>query len=158
MRRRLRATAAFVLFALASAAAESAVMPIQGDWRLDERASRNVPDAMKGVDLKIWLKGKELYTQRLFEGAPVGEPLVVPLDGVPTERELSKGQRGTIEGRWKADGKLLEQVVKMKQQNLIPIVQTTLVSVSADGKTMTRIQTTQSAGDSTERILIYRRK
>ena len=142
----------------ATALAAGASMPIAGDWRLDDRASRNIPDAMKGVDLKITLKGNELVTQRLFEGAPVGEPLAVSLDGPPVEKELAKGQRGTIEARWKAGGKLLEQIVKMKQQNLIPIVQTTLVSISDDGKVMTRVQTTDQAGNATERILVYRRK
>jgi len=133
-------------------------MPIAGEWKLDERASRNIPDSMKGIDLKIWVKGDELYTQRQFEGAPVGEPLSVRLDGQPVEKELVKGQRGSIQASWKAAGKLLEQIVKMRQANLIPIVQTTLVSISADGKVMTRVQTTQQANDSSERILVYRRK
>jgi hypothetical protein len=133
-------------------------MPIAGDWRLDERASKNVPDSLKGVDLKIWLKGKDLYTQKLFEGAPVGDPLVIPLDGVAVTRELSKGQSGTIQATWKANGKLIEQVVRTKQGGLLPVEQTTLVTVSEDGKVMTRVQTTKQAGDVVERLLIYRKK
>jgi hypothetical protein len=156
---RLGAPAAVVLCVSAAAArAAGPQMPIQGEWQIQERASKNLPDAMKGIDLRISIKGNELFTQRLFEGAPVGEPLAVTLDGNPVEKELAKGQRGTIQAQWKAGGKLLEQVVKMKQANLIPIVQTTLVSISEDGKVMTRVQTTQQAGDSSERILVYRRK
>jgi len=156
---RLGAPAAVVLCAFAAAAvAAGPSMPIQGEWKLEERASRNVPDTMKGIDLKITIKGNELFTQRLFEGAPVGEPLAVSLDGQPVEKELAKGQRGTIQASFKAGGKMLEQVVKMKQANLIPIVQTTLVSISEDGKVMTRVQTTAQAGSSSERILVYRRK
>jgi len=152
-------SAAFVLFVFAaSAVAAGTAMPIAGEWKLDERASRNIPDAMKGIDLKIWMKGDELYTQRLFEGAPVGEPLAVKLDGQAVEKDLAKGQPGSIQASWKANGKLLEQIVKMKQANLIPIVQTTLVSISDDGKVMTRVQTTAQAGNSSERILVYRRK
>ncbi len=159
MVRRLGVPAAFalcVIFATASAAA--ATMPIAGEWRLDERASRNIPDSMKGIDLRVWIKGNDLYTQRLFEGSPVGEPLSVSLDGHEVEKDLVKGQRGSIQASWKAGGKLLEQIVKMKQANLIPIVQTTLVSISDDGKVMTRVQTTAQAGSSSERILVYRRK
>jgi hypothetical protein len=134
------------------------VMPIQGDWRLDERASKNVPDSLKGVDLKIWLKGKDLYTQRLFEGAIVGEPFVIPLDGVPIDREIAKGQKGKIQAQWKANGKLLEQIVKTTAANFLAVTQTTLITVSEDGKVMTRVQTTIQGSDTVERVLIYRRK
>jgi hypothetical protein len=159
MVRRLGVPAAFALCViLATASAAAANMPIAGEWKLDERASRNIPDSMKGIDLRVWIKGNELFTQRLFEGAPVGEPLSVSLDGQAVEKDLVKGQRGSIQASWKAGGKLLEQIVKMKQANLIPIVQTTLVSISDDGKVMTRVQTTAQAGSSTERILVYRRK
>lgn len=139
-------------------AGASATMPISGDWRLDERASKNIPDSLKGIDLKITLKGNDLITQRYFEGAPVGEPLAVTLGAGAMEKELVKGQKGTIQATWKANGKMLEQVVKMKQQNLVPITQTTLVSISEDGKVMTRVQTTDQPGVGNDRILVYRRK
>jgi hypothetical protein len=158
MSRRLLAIALGLVCALAHLAGAAGVMPIQGDWRLDDRASKNVPDSLKGVDLKIWLKGKELYTQRLFEGANVGEALMVPLDGVPTERDIGKGQKGTIQAQWKANGKLLEQIVKTTAANFLAVVQTTLITVTEDGKVMTRVQTTVQGSDTTERVLIYRRK
>ena len=68
-------------------------------------------------DLRI--KGNELFTQRLFEGSPVGEPLSVSLDGREVEKDLVKGQRGSIQASWKAGGKLLEQIVKMKASAMI---------------------------------------
>jgi hypothetical protein len=150
------AVCAISLSALAFAA--GATMPIAGEWKLDDRASKNIPDAMKGIDLKISMKGNDLITQRYFEGAPVGDPLAVTLGAGAIEKELVKGQRGTIQATWKANGKMLEQVVKMKQQNLVPITQTTLVSISDDGKVMTRVQTTDQPGVGNDRILVYRRK
>lgn len=158
MRTRLGAVMVLALCALVTRDLIAGLMPIQGDWKLDDRASKNVPDSLKGVDLKIWIKGNDLYTQRLFEGASVGEPMVVKLDGVPINREIAKGQAGTIAATWKANGRLLEQVVKTKAANLLDVTQTTLVTVSEDGKVMTRVQTTQQAGDTVERVLIYRRK
>jgi hypothetical protein len=163
MMRILRRLGAFALGAVVCAVAHAAIaagggMPIQGDWRLDERASKNIPDALKGVDLKITLKGKDLATQRSFEGANVGEPFVVAIDGVEVEKEIGKGQKGKISAQWKANGKLLEQVVKTTAANFLPVTQTTLITVSDDGKVMTRVQTTVSGSDTTERVLIYRRK
>jgi hypothetical protein len=153
------AAAALALTVLAATAlGAGASMPIAGEWRLDERASRNIPDAMKGIDLKISMKGNELITQRFFEGAPVGDPLAVTVDAGPVEKELAKGQRGVIQAVWKAGGKMLEQVVKIRQANLVPITQTTLVSISSDGKVMTRVQTTDQPGVSGDRVLVYRRK
>jgi hypothetical protein len=133
-------------------------MPLQGVWKLDEKASKNIPDSLKMVDLKITLNGKTLSTQRQVDGANVGDPLVLALDGVPAEREIAKGQRGTLQGTWKAGGKLLEQVVKTKASNLLSVTQTTLITVSEDGKVMTRVQTTDTAGDRTDRVLIYRKR
>jgi hypothetical protein len=156
---RLGAGVALAVCAISlSAFAAGATMPIAGEWRLDERASKNIPDSLKGIDLKISMKGNDLITQRYFEGAPVGEPLAVTLGAGAVEKELVKGQRGTIQATWKANGKMLEQVVKMKQQNLVPVTQTTLVSISEDGKVMTRVQTTDQSGVGNDRILVYRRK
>jgi hypothetical protein len=138
--------------------AEAGLMPIQGTWRLDDKASKNVPDQARNVDLKITIKGKMLATERLVDTTPVGEPIVIPVDGVPIEREIAKGQRGTIKATWKAEGKLLEQVIETKQGGLIPVIQTTLITVTDDGSVMTRVQTTRTGGDVTERVLIYRRR
>jgi hypothetical protein len=149
---------AVVLAALLPAAMASAVSPIEGTWTLDERASTNVPDAVKGVELKIILKGKELTTQRFFEGKALGEPVSLTIDAGPADKEIGKGQRGTVEIRWKDAGKTLEQVVKMKVGGVTPVVQTTLTTFSDDGQAMTRQQTTVQGGEKTERRLVYRKK
>lgn len=141
-----------------AASARAEVMAIQGTWRLDERASTNVSDQIKGIDLRIELKGNKLSTQRLFEDAPVGDPLVLTLDGVAVTREIAKGQQGTITAQWKAGGKILEQVVKTKAANLIEVTQKTVVTVTDDGQIMTRVQTQTGGGATSERVLIYRRK
>ena len=137
---------------------QAGVMPIQGTWILDYKNSKNVPDSVKSIDLQIVLKGHELFTQRLFEGAPIGEPTVLILDGVSREREIAKGTMGAISGSWKANGKLIEQVVKTRAANLLEVVQTTNVTVTDDGELMTRVQTTLQAGERNERVMIYRRK
>jgi hypothetical protein len=150
--------AALVLLAALPAFPASAAPPIDGTWRLDERASTNVPEAAKGVELKIVLKGRELITQRFFEGKSLGEPVSVLLDGNPVEKEIGKGQRGTIEARWKDGGKMLEQIVRMKPPGALPVVQTTLTTFSEDGQVMTRQQTRVQGGEKTERKLVYLRK
>lgn len=158
MRRRAAVVAGVVALALGGVAARAEIMAIQGTWVLDAKASKDVPDQMKMIDLKITLKGMELTTQRQFEGANVGPPFVVVIDGVAREREIAPGQRGSVQAQWKAGGKLLEQVVKTKASNLIDVTQTTLITVSEDGKVMNRVQTTMQAGDASERVYLYRKK
>src|SRR5947208_3253957 len=98
-------TSAVLAAFLLALPAQAVLMPIQGTWKLDEKASKNVPDQARNVDLKITLKGKMLATERLIDTTPVGEPIVIPVDGVPLEREIVKGQRGTVKAQWKAEGK-----------------------------------------------------
>lgn len=137
--------------------AAAQIMPIQGTWELDVRHSQNVPDAAKGVDLRISLKGRDLETRRLVDGAPVGNPFVLTLDGVMRDREIVPGQRGEVSGEWKAGGKLIVQTIKMKT-GILDTVQTTNITVSEDGEVMTRVQTTKTGAGSTDRVLIYRKK
>lgn len=159
MRKRpLSVAAGSIVFILLSSSLHAEVMAIQGTWRLDEKASTNVSDQMKGIDLRFELKGNKLSVQRLFEDAPVGDPLVVTLDGVPVTREIAKGQPGTIAAQWKAGGRILSQTVTTKVANLIEVTQTTVTTVTDDGQIMTRVQTQKGGGTTTERVLIYRRK
>ena len=151
----LRAALVLAVFPAATARAGS---PIEGTWTLDERASSNVPEAVKGVDLKITLKGRELTTVRVFEGKALGEPVSLTIDAGPEEKEIGKGQRGTVEVRWKDAGKTLEQTIRMKLGGVTPVVQTTLTTFSEDGQVMTRQQTTVQGGEKMERKLVYRRK
>ncbi len=138
-------------------AASAEIMPIQGTWELDLRRSENVPDSAKGVDLRISLKGRDLMTQRLVDGAPVGNAFVVTLDGVPRTREIVPGSRGEVSAEWKANGKLIVQTIKMKT-GLLDTVQTTNITVSDSGDVMTRVQTTKMGAGTTDRVLIYRKK
>lgn len=153
--------AALALFVFSAPAARAAGPPqVQGTWTLDAKASGEVPASLRGIDLKVTLKGKTLSTQRVFEGRPVGEPTVVSLDGVPVNRELG-GEPGTIEARWIDGGAAIEQVVKTKLPGAVkvPVTQRTVITVSEDGRTMTRRQTTvQGGGEPAERVLVYRRR
>ncbi len=144
-----------VLATLAGPAA--AQHKIDGIWRLDERSSRNVPDALKGVDLKIGVRGRQLSTQRLFDGAPVGDPFVVTLDGVPAPKDLGKGQKGTVTASWKEEGRIFQQVIKTTQ-GMLDVVQTTITTVSDDGKVMYRNQVTKMGPEESVRELVYRKK
>lgn len=144
------------LLAFASAA-RAEIMKISGTWELDVRHSQNVPDSAKGVDLKITLKGRDLMTQRLVEGAQVGSPFVLTLDGVMRPREIVPGQRGEVGGEWKAQGKLIVQTIRMKS-GVLETHQTTEITVNEDGSIMTRVQTTKTGAQVTERVLVYRRK
>jgi hypothetical protein len=162
MRAQVRTLVVCTLPLLAAVLAAPAVvgqpLPIQGRWKLDEKASRNVSDQAKGIDLEIKLSGKTFSTQRIFDGAPVGDAVVLTLDGAAVEREIAKGQRGTMMGRWIAGGKGIEQTITMKQANFLTVTQTTVTTLSPDGKIMTRVQTTKGGGDTTERVYIYRKK
>jgi hypothetical protein len=153
----LLALGCVALLATAPRAAAQAMPGIQGTWELDTKHSQNIPDAARGVDLKISLKGRELMTQRLVDGAPVGTPFTISLDGVPREREIVPGQRGQVGAEWKADGKLIVQTIKMKT-GVLDTVQVTNITVSEDGDVMTRVQTTKTGAGTTDRVLIYRKK
>ena len=106
MRGRVATWAVGLVCLLGLPALHAGVMPIQGTWVLDAKNSKNVPDSIKSIDLQIILKGREVFTQRLFEGAPVGDPTVLVLDGISREREIAKGTMGAVAGSWKAGGKI----------------------------------------------------
>ncbi len=161
MKRSLRVAvcAALGVGFLAIAGGVSAQMPIEGTWRLDLKESKDVPDQMKNVDLKITLKGKVLTTARVVDALQIGDPVVVTIGEPPSERKFSSTMKGTIEANWKDGGKALEQVIRSTLAGtVIPVVQKTLITVSSDGKRMTRTQTTLQAGVSSERVLVYTRR
>lgn len=154
--RRLFAVGGVVVLAgLAGPAA--AQHKIDGVWRLDEKNSRNVPDALKGIDLKIVVRGRQLSTQHLFDGAPVGDPFVVTLDGVPAPVDLGKGRKATVTATWKEQGRIFQQVIKTTQ-GMLDVVQTTMTTVSDDGQVMYRNQVQKAGPEETVRELVYRKK
>jgi hypothetical protein len=136
-----------------------AAHPIEGLWVLNERASKNVPVALKGVDLKIGVRGFEVSIQKLVDSRADGDPLAIVVDGTPHNTEIG-GRKASIEGRWVTEGKVLEQVIRMKSSATagIPAIQKTVSTVSEDGQTLTRVQQTIQFGKSEERTLVYRRK
>jgi|KBSSwiStaDraftv2_1062776.scaffolds.fasta_scaffold00008_34 hypothetical protein len=151
--------AAVTALTLLTPVLSAADLPIHGMWKLDERASKNVPDSQKGIDIRITVKGNDVSIQKFYDGASVGEPFTMRCDGVPVTKEIVKGTTGQVKGLWKAAGKILEQTITTKAANLLTMTTTTLFTVSADGQVLTRYQTTAAAGDVTqERLLLYRRK
>lgn len=134
--------------------------PFDGLWGLNEKASRDVPESAKGVDLKIAIRGKQFIMQRLVVGKPVGDAFVLVLDGKTREMELGGGNRAMVDGRWVKEHWVIEQNVRMLTSTGpgLPPVQRTVNTVSADGQTLTRVQTTHHFGRSEDRVLVYRRK
>ncbi|MDL1949066.1 hypothetical protein FBQ97_04535 [Acidobacteria bacterium ACD] len=134
--------------------------PFDGLWGLNEKASRDVPESAKGVDLKIAIKGNQFIMQRLVMGKPVGDAFALMLDGKTREMELGGGKRAMVDGRWAKEHWVIEQNVRMLTSTGpgLPPVQRTVNTVSPDGQTLTRVQTTHHFGRSEERVLVYRRK
>ena len=131
---------------------------LQGVWVLDVKASKNVPDSQKGVDLKIAIRGNELTTTRLAGERPIGQPMLLTLDGMRRPQEVG-GQRATISAKWLARGTKFEQVVSMQQQgSVFAATQKIVTEVSPSGGTMTRTYEIKMANETEERLLVYRRK
>ena len=129
-----------------------------GTWALDMKASRNVPEAQKGVDLRISVKDDQLMLARYLGEVAVGEPLAVVLDGKSHTQKIG-GQNATVVAKWLKLGAKFEQVVSMPQPGSVLVaVQTIVTEVSPTGTTMTRSYTTRLAKEREERLLVYRRK
>jgi hypothetical protein len=133
-------------------------LTLQGTWTLDLKASQNVPEAQKGVDLKIAFSGKQLTTARFVGDRPVGEPAVLMLDGIRRPQDVG-GQRAVVTARWITPEKSFEHVVSMSQQgSVFATTQTIVTEVSPTGGTLTRRYTIRLARETQERLLVYRRK
>ena len=145
-----------VLAAAGSAAAEEST--IVGTWTLDMKASQNVPEAQKGVDLQLSVDGKLLTTTRFAGGAPVGDPAVLILDGVSRPQDVG-GQKATVVAKWLKPGVSFEPVVSMMQSgSVFPTTQKIVTEVSPSGTTLTRRYEIRRAREAQDRLLVYRRK
>jgi hypothetical protein len=155
----LRALTGSLAFVLAAAGPLAAAEPtLEGTWVLDLKSSRNVPEAQKGVDLKIELRDEQMTIRRFVGEVGVGEPMVVTVDGKSRSQNLGK-QRATVTAKWLVRDRKVEQVVSMPQPGSVFIaVQTVVSEVSASGGTMTRTYSTRLAKEREERFLVYRRK
>lgn len=133
-------------------------LTLQGTWMLDVKASKNVPEAQKGVDLKIALKGNQVTISRFVGEKPVGEPMVLNLDGIKRPQDMG-GKPATIVAKWLARGTKFEQVVSMQQPGSVFVAtQSVVTEVSPSGGTMTRTYDIKLANEVEDRILVYRRK
>ena len=149
---------AMVVLLAAAGPLAAADTTLQGSWALDMKASNNVPEAQKGVDLKVVVDGDKLTITRLLGEVAIGEPLVLTLDGKDRPQTVG-GQPATISAKWLARGTKLEQTVTMPQPASVFIaVQTIVTEVSPTGGTMTRTYTTRLAKERKESLLVYRRK
>jgi hypothetical protein len=147
---------ALVLAAAGPLAAEE--MTLQGTWALDVKASKNVPEAQKGVDLRVGIRDKQMTITRIVGEKPLGEPMVLFLDGVSRPQEVG-GQRATVVVKWLEKEKKFEHVITMMQPgSVFATTQTIVTEVSPTGSTMTRKYVVRQARDTQERLLVYRRK
>lgn len=148
------------LFALLAAAGPLAAQEtsLQGTWTLDLKASQNVPEAQKGVDLKIAIRGNQLTMVRLVGEKALGTPMVITLDGAKRPQELG-GQHATVVAKWLQRGTKFEQVVATQQPGSVFVATQTIVTeVSPSGGTMTRSYAIKLANEVENRLLVYRRK
>jgi hypothetical protein len=146
----------FLLAAAGPLAAEETTL--QGTWALDVKASKSVPEAQKGVDLRIATRDKQMTITRLVGDKPLGEPMVLFLDGTSRPQEVG-GQRATVVVKWLVPDRKFEHVITMMQPgSVFATTQTIVTEVSPTGSTMTRKYVIRQARDTQERLLVYRRK
>ena len=145
-----------VLAAAGPLAAEETTL--QGNWTLDVKASKNVPEAQKGVDLRVGVRDNQMTITRVVGDKPLGEPMVLFLDGVSRPQEVG-GQRATVVVKWLEKEKRFEHVITMMQPgSVFATTQTIVTEVSPTGSTMTRKSDDRQARDPPPRLLVYRRK
>ena len=157
----LRSIVGFLVLVLVLAAAGplAAEAPsLDGTWLFDAKASKNVPEALKGVDLKIEVKDPQVTITKLVGERPVGEPMIVMLDGKSRPQDVG-GQRATVSAKWLEKGRRFEHVVSMMQAgSVFATTQTIVTEVSETGSTMMRKYSIRQARETQERVLVYRRK
>ena len=78
----LRSIVGALVLVLAAAGPLAADPPtLEGTWLFDARASKSVPEALKGVDLKIAVNDSQVTITKLAGDRPIGEPMIVIVDG-----------------------------------------------------------------------------
>jgi hypothetical protein len=145
-----------VLAAAGPLAAQEATL--DGIWTLDLKASRNVPEAQKGVDLKIAVHDDQLTIARFAGQVAIGEPMLLTLDGKSRPLDVG-GQKATMTSKWLKRPTKFELVISMPQPGSVFIaVQSVVTEVSPTGGTLTRTYETRRAKELEYRLLVYRRK
>lgn len=148
------------LFLILAAAGPLAADPptLEGTWLFDARASKSVPEALKGVDLKIVVNDLQVTITKLAGDRPIGEPMIVIVDGKSRPQDVG-GQRATVSAKWLEKGRRFEHVITMMQAgSVFATTQTILTEVSETGGTMMRKYSIRRARETQERMLVYRRK
>ena len=144
---------------VASIEARGQTPTLEGIWALDVKASKNVPESQKGLDLKIGVKGDQFSTVFITGAGPVGTPLVYTLDGKSRQMDLGGGTLAQVSARWVVNGTKIEQVVSLPVPGSVVFARhRTLTELSPDGARLIRTQEVSRAGEATDRILIYKRK
>lgn len=149
----------FLALLLAAAGPLAAEEPtLEGVWVLDLKASKYVPEAQKGVDLRIAVRDPQLTITKLAGERPIGEPMVLMLDGKSRPQDVG-GQRATVSAKWLVKDRKFEHVVSMMQAgSVFATTQTIVTEVSETGGTLMRKYTVKQAKETQERSLVYRRK
>ncbi len=155
----LRSIVGALVLVLAAAGPLAADPPIlEGTWLFDAKASKNVPEALKGVDLKIVVNDSQVTITKLAGDRPIGEPMIVIVDGRSRAQDVG-GQRATVSAKWLEKGRRFEHVISMMQAgSVFGTTQTIVTEVSETGGTMMRKYSIRQARETQERVLVYRRK
>ena len=155
----LRSIVGTLVLVLAAAGPLAADPPtLEGTWLFDARASKSVPEALKGVDLKIAVNDSQVTITKLAGDRPIGEPMIVIVDGKSRAQDVG-GQRATVSAKWLEKGRRFEHVISMMQAgSVFGTTQTIVTEVSDTGGTMMRKYSIRQARETQERVLVYRRK
>ena len=155
----LRSIVGALVLVLAAAGPLAADPPsLEGTWLFDARASKSVPEALKGVDLKIAVNDSQVTITKLAGDRPIGEPMIVIVDGKSRAQDVG-GQRATVSAKWLEKGRRFEHVISMMQAgSVFGTTQTIVTEVSDTGGTMMRKYSIRQARETQERVLVYRRK
>ena len=101
----IRSIVGFLVLVFAAAGPLAAEPPtLEGTWLFDAKASKNVPEALKGVDLKVEVKDPQVTITKLVGERPVGEPMVVIVDGKSRPQDVG-GQRATVSAKGREKGR-----------------------------------------------------
>lgn len=147
---------AMVLAATGPLAADEPTL--EGTWVLDVKSSKNVPEAQKGVDLRVAVHDPQVTITKLAGERPIGEPMILMLDGKSRPQDVG-GQRATVSAKWLVKDRKFEHVVSMMQAgSVFATTQTIVTEISETGGTLMRKYTIRQAKDTQERVLVYRRK
>lgn len=131
-----------------------------GDWVLDEKASRGVPEAMEGAILRVRQTGDHIWVEPVGgKGRRLLSDEIVA-DGRSYEKRLGARQRGTVQAAWGKDGELwIEAVVVSEDKPEGGGRQRMIWRLRDGGQTWTRqTRTLQEDGTAHDTFLVFRKR